>query len=122
MITKTTIAAALIALTSLTAVPAKAFTIDFNIGGPGHGWSNPNHGWSNPNRGWSDRNWGHDDHWRNRLSRQEVRSILRDRGYRNIRFFDDRGPVYQLRARKHGDTYFLVVSKRSGEILSRNRV
>ena len=115
MNTKTTIAAALIALTSLTAVPAKALTVDFNISGPNQGWSNPNHGWS-------DRNWGHGDRFRHRLSQQEVRWILRERGYRNIRFFDDHGPVYQLRARKHGDTFFLVVSKRSGEILSRNRI
>jgi len=116
MNTKTTIAAALIALTSLTAVPAQALTVDFNFGGPGYGWGGGQHyGWSG---GYSDRR----DHFRHRLSRQEVRWILRERGYRNIRFFDDHGPVYQLRARRHGDTYYLVVSARSGEILSRNRI
>jgi len=109
MITKTTIAAAMIALTSLTAVPAKALTVEFGFGAPGYGWNQGNH-----DRG---------DRWRHhRLSKQEVRGILRDRGYRNIRFSDDRGPVFQLRARKHGETYFLVVSARSGEILQRNRI
>jgi hypothetical protein len=48
--------------------------------------------------------------------------MLRDRGYRNIRFIDRSGPVYELRARKHGRTYYLVVSARSGEILQRNRI
>lgn len=116
MITKTTIAAALIALTSLTAVPAQALTVDFSFGGgPGYGWSG---GGRHVDRDDRDR----DHRWRHRLSRQEVRWILRERGYRNIRFFDDHGPVYQLRARRHGDTYYLVVSARSGEILSRNRI
>ena len=109
MITKTTIAAAMIALTSLAAVPAKAITVEFGFGGPGMGWSDGQH-----DRG---------DRWRNqRLSKQEIRWMLRDRGYRNIRFFDDSGPVYQLRARKRGESYFLVVSARSGEILQRNRI
>ena len=109
MITKTTIAAALIALTSLAAVPAKALTVEFGFGGPNMGWSDGYQG-------------QHGDRFRHRLSPQEIRWILRDRGYRNIRFFDDHGPVYQLRARKHGETYFLVVSARSGEILQRNRI
>ena len=108
MISKTTIAAALIALTSLTAVPAKAHSVEFGFGGPGYGW----------NEGGFDR--GERRHYR--LSKQEIRWILRDRGYRNIRFFDDNGPIYQLRARKYGETYFLVVSARSGEILARNRI
>ena len=48
--------------------------------------------------------------------------MLRRDGYRAIRFFDDRGPVYQLRASKHGRDFFLVVSARNGEILSRQRI
>jgi hypothetical protein len=121
MISKTTIAAALIALTSFAAVPANALTIDFHTGGMNDGWSGgPRHGRSDDN--WSGGYSDHRDHWRHRLSRQEVRWILRERGYRNIRFFDDQGPVYQIRARKRGDTYFLVVSKRNGEIIARNRV
>ena len=123
MITKTTIAAALIALTTLTAVPAQALTVDFNFGGPGYGWGGgPGYGWSGGGRHFDRDDRDRDHRWHHRLSRQEVRWILRERGYRNIRFFDDHGPVYQLRARRHGDTYYLVVSARSGEILSRNRI
>ncbi len=112
MISKTTIAAALIALTTLSALPAQAsgITVEFGFGGSGYGWSGGGHGS------------GSHQMRRQRLSTEEVRWILRSDGYRNIRFFDDRGPVYQLRARKHGRTYFLVVSARSGEILSRNRI
>lgn len=106
MITKTTIAAGLIALSTLAAVPAQAGGFSIEVG---------------PGFGWSDGGYGHRQ-WRQRLSPQEIRWILRDRGYRNIRFFDDNGPVYQLRARKYGDTFYLVVSARTGEILSRNRI
>ena len=114
MISRTTIAAGLIALTSLAAVPANASSLTVEFGNFGYGGG---YGWSDQHRGER----GHRQ-MRHRLSQQEVRGILRDRGYRNIRFFDDRGPAYQLRARKRGETYFLVVSARSGEILSRNRI
>ena len=109
MIPRKTIAAGLIALTSLAAIPAQAsgFTVQFGFDRPGFGWSDNGH--------------GHQMR-RHRLSTQEVRWILRDRGYRNIRFLDNRGPVYELRARKHGDAFYLVVSARSGEILSRHRI
>jgi hypothetical protein len=107
MISRKTIAAGLIALTSFAALPAQAHQIEIQIGsGFGVGWSDGSHV----------------NHWRHRLSPQEVRWMLRDRGYRNIRFLDDHGPVYQLRARKFGEVYYLVVSARSGEILARNRI
>lgn len=114
MISRTTIAAGLIALTSFASVPANASGLTVQFGSPGYG----------AGYGWSDEGGGDRGHrqMRQRLSQQEIRWILRDRGYRNIRFFDDRGPIYQLRARKRGETYFLVVSARSGEILSRNRI
>lgn len=114
MFTKTTIAAALISLTTLAAVPAQASGIDIQIGfgGSGYGWSDGyGHGYGH-----------HRHHMRQRLSTDEVRWMLRDSGYHQIRFFDDRGPVYQLSARKHGDMFYLVVSARTGEILSRNRI
>jgi hypothetical protein len=117
MIFGKTIAAGLIALTSLAAVPASAssLTIDF-VGVPGYGIGY-GHGY----------NWDRDNgdrgyrHTRRHLSPQEIRWILRDRGYRNIRFYDRQGSVYEVHARKHGQPYYLVVSARSGEILSRNR-
>jgi hypothetical protein len=118
MISKT-IAAGLIALTSFAAVPANAASFSIEIGQPGYG-----SGYGNQGYRWGDydqRDRG-DRHGRHRLSREEVRWILRDRGYNRIRFLDDRGRVYEVRARKRGETYHLVVSARSGEVLSRNRI
>jgi hypothetical protein len=118
MFSKTTIAAGLIALTSLAAVPADASSLTVEFGGNfgyGQGYGGPGNEWNNSDH--RDRGYRH-----HRLSHEEIRWILRDRGYHRIRFFDDSGRVYQVRARKHGETYFLVVSARSGEILSRNRI
>ena len=114
MFTKTTIAAALISLTTLAVVPAQAsdVSVEIGFGAPDYGWSG-GHGHGH----------GHGQYHRmHRLSTDEVRWMLRDSGYREIRFFDDHGPVYQLRARRHGDTFFLAVSAHTGEILSRNRI
>jgi hypothetical protein len=114
MFTKTTIAAALISLTTLAALPAQAsdISVDIGFGVPDYSWSG-GHGHGH----------GHGQHHRmHRLSTDEVRWMLHGSGYRHVRFFDDRGPVYQVRARRHGDTFFLVVSARTGEILSRNRI
>ncbi len=108
-----TIAAGVVAATALTAVPANAANFNFQFGFGGPNW---NHG---PQR--------HDDHrggrWQqHRLSQWEVRSILRGHGYRGIRFFEVRGPVYQVHAWRHGRSFFLVISARDGDILSRQRV
>jgi|1185.fasta_scaffold623646_1 hypothetical protein len=114
MFTRTTIAAALISLTTLAAVPAQAshLNVEIGIGAPDHGW-NGGHG----------HRYVHGDYHRmHRLSTEEVRWMLRDSGYRQIRFLDDHGSVYQLRARRHDDAFFLAVSARTGEILSRNRI
>jgi hypothetical protein len=110
MFSKKTIAAGLIAVTTLAAVPANAngITVQFGFGNPGFGW-NPGHRHGAPI-------------WQHRLSPREVRSILRRHGYRAIRFLDARGPVYQVSARRFGHTVFLVVSARNGDILSRHRV
>jgi hypothetical protein len=115
MISKT-IAAGLIAATALTAVPAKAdsFAVQFGFGAPSYGW----------NHGHWDR--GHHDRDRDRrhgpVSPREVRWILQGRGYDHIRFVDRRGAVYQVRASKNGRDFFLVVSARNGDIVSRNRI
>ena len=113
MIAKT-IAAGLIAATALTAVPAKAdgFSVQFGFGGPSYG----------QDRGHWDR--GHRDRDRRHgpVSPREVRWILQGRGYDHIRFVDRRGALYQVRASKQGRDYFIVVSARSGDIVSRNRI
>ncbi len=117
MFTTKTIAAGLIAITTLSAVPANAASVAVEIGYNGSGWSHHNNGpaWDHQNRRYN--------RWHNaRLSTDQVRWILRRDGYRAIRFFDGRGPVYQLRASKHGRQFYLVVSARSGEILSRHRI
>jgi hypothetical protein len=116
MLTKTTIAAALISLTTLAAVPAQASDINVQIG-----FGAPDYGWSDGYGHGHGHRHGH-HHRMHRISTDEVRWMLRDSGYHHIRFFDDRGPVYQLSARKHGDMFYLVVSARTGEILSRNRI
>ncbi len=116
MLSKNLIAAGLIAATALTAVPANAtgFTFHFGNGGPGFSW-----GYGGPGHGYRDRGhrWGH-----HRLSPREVRWMLRERGYYKIRFMDRRGPVYQVRAKKRHRAFVLVISARSGEILSRHRI
>jgi hypothetical protein len=120
MISKKTIAAGLIALTSLAAVPASASSLTIEFGGtPGYGNGYGGHGYKWDNYDHRDRGYRHG---RYRLSPQEIRWILRDRGYHDIRFFDRQGAVYEVRARRHGEAYYLVVSARSGEVLSRNRI
>jgi lysophospholipase len=104
MITTKTIAAGIIALTTLSAVPANASGVTVQFGnGPNWGYQGNGHGG------------GYRHHWqRHRLSVDEVRWMLRDSGYRAIRFFDTNGPVYQLRASKRGRDFFLVINARSG--------
>jgi hypothetical protein len=111
MITTKTIAAGLVALTTLSAVPANAAGFSFQFGpGPGASY-------------YGGYGYGHGHQWRHgRVSTDEVRFMLRRHGYRAIRFVDDRGAIYQLRARKHGRSYFIVVSARNGEILSQRRI
>jgi len=113
MFIKTTIAAALISLTTLAAVPAQASDINVQIGlgSGGYGWNDGyGHGY------------GHHRHRMHHISVDEVRWMLRDRGYHHIDFIGNGGRVYHLSARKYGERFFLVVSARTGEILSRNRI
>ena len=113
---KSTIAAALFSLSALLAVPAQAtsLTIDGGSGWSGAAW----HGSDGERR----RHGSHHRRYQNKLSSDEVRMILRYSGYRHIRFHDGDGPIYQVSARKRGEIYFLIVSARTGEILSRNRI
>ena len=114
MITKT-IAAGLVALTTLSAVPANASGINIEFGGPGSATMTTATATIATTATAATTG---------AAACRPTRSafMLRRDGYRNIRFFDDRGPVYQLRASKHGRDFFLVVSARSGEILSRQRI
>jgi hypothetical protein len=120
MTVKTTIAAALVALATAAAAPANAGSLTVSVGdgaaaltianpAPRHwgpGWQ---HGW-NPG-------------WHRTLSPQEVRRVLRDRGFREIRYLDRRGTIYQVHAVDYRHKHIgLIVSARNGSILSYYRV
>lgn len=100
-----TIAAGIVALTTLGAAPASASGLDVQIryGGPGH--MGPGH--AGPAR-------QHD--W---VSQNEVRRMLRHRGYHAIDFIGRAGPVYRVTARKHGERFIFLISARDGDILMR---
>ncbi len=120
MFAKTAIAAALISLGTLAA-PANAanFNMQFGYGSGHHQGYHQGNQWGQGGNNW---NWQHQQHRPQRLSAEEIRWMLRDSGYHAVRFFDSRGPVYQLTARKYGRSYFLVVSARTGDILSAQRI
>jgi hypothetical protein len=106
MIAKKTLAAAILALGTLVAVPANAggISVEFGFGGPGHHWSG--------GPGWH----------QEKMSTREVRRMLRHRDYRNIDFVDRRGPTYEVTARKNGRSFYLVVNAYTGEIVHRHRI
>lgn len=56
------------------------------------------------------------------ISPQRVRQILRSQGYRDIKFVDRRGAIYQARAERRGREYRVVISARTGAILERTRL
>jgi len=122
MMPKKTIAAALVALTALTAAPASAGSLSVEFGRGGIEFGFPGHGnWND--RG--DRGWGNRGDRRGRhhfLSPQEVRRILRNQGYRRINYVDRQGNIYQAEATRNGRRYGLVVSARDGDVLNRYRI
>ena len=107
---KKTIAAGIVALAGLVAaVPANAgssVSVQIEVGGPSHGHY-----------------YGDHRRWERTLSPQQVRRILRDRGFRQINYVDRRGTIYQVRAvNRRGHRVALVVSARTGAILNRHRI
>lgn len=108
------IAAGVIALAGLVAaVPADAqsFRFEFSQGAPRYEYH-------------SDHRWRDRDYRPQRtLSPQEVRRILRDKGYRQINYVDRRGNIYQVRATtERGRRVGLVINARNGAILNRYRL
>jgi hypothetical protein len=55
-------------------------------------------------------------------SDRQVRGILRDNGYREIRFFDRRGRIVNVTAEKGRRDYAIGVDSCSGKIVSRDRL
>lgn len=108
MTVKTAIAAAVISLTALVAVPAHATDVNVKIGfgAPGYGWGG----------------YSYQPSWQSTLSPQQVRWILKTRGYQNISYFDRRGSVYMVRATQFGRPYFLVINAHNGRVMERNRI
>jgi hypothetical protein len=117
MFSKKAIAAGVVALGALAAsAPASAGSLTFSVEvghptavhddrhGSGYGWN------------------GHHGGQHYTLSAQEVRRILRHRGYRDISYLDRRGTIYQVHARDYrGRRVGLVVSARNGAILTAYR-
>jgi hypothetical protein len=52
-----------------------------------------------------------------RLGCGEGREIVRDRGFRRVRTVECRGRTYTYLGRRHGDTFRVLVSARSGRIV-----
>ena len=63
---------------------------------------------------------GHQDRFC--LSDRQVRRLLRDHGYRAIRFFDRRGKVVQVTAVKGKWLYAVAVNSCNGRIVDRDRL
>lgn len=119
MFARNTLAAGLIALAALVgAAPASAGSVSVQIqagttgyhDGVGYGWKRAGHR--------ADRYYGGHSEY-GTLTPREVRAVLRDRGYRQIRYLDRRGRIYEVRAtNRRGHRVGLVVSARSGAILN----
>ena len=52
-----------------------------------------------------------------RVSCGEGRAIVRDRGFNRVRTVECRGRTYTYLGRRHGDTFKVLVSSRSGRIV-----
>jgi hypothetical protein len=52
-----------------------------------------------------------------RIACAEGREIVRDRGFRRVRTIECRGRTYTYLGRRHGDSFRVVVSARSGRII-----
>ena len=109
MFMKSTIAAGLFALSALySATPAKAdsFGLTIRVHGPQIEY----------------RNW-EGENWRRTLSPQQVRWILRDQGFRAIRFIDRDGRIYTANAQDYrGRSVVVRVNSRNGNIIGVQRV
>ena len=104
MALKTILAAGIVALGALgAAAPANADTnvsVEFRIGQPTYV-----------------------SYYHHTLSPQQVRRILRDEGFRHIRYVDRRGTVYRARAEnRRGRDVLVTVSARTGHIINVERL
>jgi hypothetical protein len=123
MFARKTLAAGLVAMSALVAVPASAATIgvDFTQRGPVVVFDN-GRGYDRDRR--DDRGrWDRDRHQSRYLSANEVRRVLRSRGYRNINYVDRNGSIYRARAVDYrGRMVALTINARNGVILDSDRL
>ncbi len=118
MITKTLIAAAAVSAIAFGAsAPANAkVNVDLYFGGFAPGYYEPSY----PVYG------GYEEEYRPRrrhhveygISCEDGREAVRDSGFRKVRAISCSGKRYTYRARQHGDTFIVKVSRRSGNIIS----
>ncbi len=103
ILSKTTIAAGLLALSTLAAVPAQASGayVQVDYRSRHHSYQGDVH-----NSG---------------VSIDQAGSILRDAGYWRVHLVENRGNVYQMSARMNGVRYMVFISADDGRILGRNR-
>jgi hypothetical protein len=104
-------AGALALATVLGTMPTQAqsgdgFSLQFQFGEPRYG----------------SRDWDRPARYERTLTPQQVRRILRSRGYEDIRFVDRRGDIYRARAERNGRDFRLVVNAFNGRILDRDRI
>ncbi len=118
MITKTLIAAAAVTAIAVGAsAPANAkVNVDLYIGGFGPGYYEPvqprypsydEDDYEAPRR-----------HHSYGISCEQGRQEVSYSGFRKVRAISCNGSRYTYRARKHGDTFIVKVSRRSGDIIS----
>jgi len=105
-------AGALIAASAATVPAAQADSVRFNLQ---FGTPNATIQFGTPHRG---------PRWqRHKLSPQDARRVLRNQGFRNIRFLDRRGSVYVARAVAYnGRPYTVRVNAYSGRIVAQYAV
>lgn len=124
MITKTLIAAAAVSAIAFGAsAPANAkVNVDLYLGGFGPGYYEPAYPVYEEPR-YEPR---YEEEYRPRrrhhtsygISCEDGREAVRDSGFRKVRAISCSGKRYTYRARQHGDTFIVKVSRRSGNIIS----
>ncbi len=57
-----------------------------------------------------------------RMSCNDIRYMLRDRGFHHIAIADCRGRRYGFKASRHGKRYYISVSARTGRVLGKFRI
>lgn len=115
------IAAAVVLAATVSTAPA-ANAAEFGIGfGNGGGWIELAPVYDGRRGGWDD-GWRYERHTEDRLSAREVRRIVRDAGFHDVKIVDEDRRTYTLVARNwNGKKRIIEVSAYSGRILSVSR-